>query len=63
MSSVQEALKAREERKKKEQEESIARIQAKKDKNYALADQIRNDLAAKGVTLIDTPQGTKYQIN
>ena len=32
MSSVQEALKAREERKKKEQEESMARIQAKKDK-------------------------------
>lgn len=32
MSSVQDALKAREERKKKEQEESIARIQAKQDK-------------------------------
>ena len=39
------------------------RAQAKKDKNYALADHIRNDLAARGVTLIDTPQGTKYQIN
>ncbi len=48
----------------REIEEMIAqRAQAKKDKNYALADQIRNDLAARGVTLIDTPQGTNYQIN
>ena len=27
------------------------------------ADEIRKELADKGVTLIDTPQGTKYQIN
>ena len=48
----------------REIEDMIAkRAQAKKDKNYALADQIRNDLAARGVTLIDTPQGTNYQIN
>ena len=33
---------------------------AKKAKDFARADQIRNDLAAKGITLIDTPQGTKY---
>ncbi|MBE6546165.1 MAG: cysteine--tRNA ligase [Ruminococcaceae bacterium] len=47
----------------REIEEQIERRkQAKKDKNYALADEIRNALAAKGVTLIDTPQGTKYQI-
>ena len=38
------------------------RAQAKKAKNYARADEIRNILAEKGVTLIDTPQGTKYQI-
>ena len=45
-------------------EDMIAqRVQAKKDKNYALADEIRNTLTAKGVTLIDTPQGTKYQIS
>ncbi len=44
-------------------EELIAkRIEAKKAKNFALADQIRADLLAKGVTLIDTPQGTKYEI-
>ena len=48
----------------REIEDMIAkRAQAKKDKNYALADQIRNDLAARGVTIIDTPQGTNYQIN
>jgi len=47
----------------REIEEKIqARIEAKKAKNYALADEIRAQLQAKGVTLIDTPQGTKYQI-
>ena len=47
----------------REIEEMIARrVQAKKDKNYALADEIRATLAAKGVTLIDTPQGTQYKI-
>ena len=38
------------------------RIAAKKAKDYARADAIRQELADKGVTLIDTPQGTKYQI-
>ena len=33
---------------------------AKKAKDFARADAIRNDLATKGITLIDTPQGTKY---
>jgi cysteinyl-tRNA synthetase len=40
-----------------------ARIAAKKAKNYAEADRIRAELAEKGVTLEDTPQGTKYKIN
>ncbi len=40
-----------------------ARAEAKKAKNYAEADRIRNELAAKGIILQDTPQGTKYQIN
>ncbi len=35
---------------------------AKKEKNYARADAIRAELAEKGVTLQDTPQGTKYTI-
>jgi len=40
-----------------------ARAAAKKAKNYAEADRIRNELAAKGITLIDTPQGTTFKIN
>ena len=39
------------------------RKKAKKEKNYAEADRIRNYLAGKGVTLIDTPQGTDYKLN
>ncbi|MBQ8850216.1 MAG: cysteine--tRNA ligase [Clostridia bacterium] len=47
----------------REIEEKIqARADAKKAKNYALADEIRAELLSKGVTLIDTAQGTKYQI-
>ena len=38
------------------------RAEAKKAKNYVRADEIRAELSAKGVTLIDTPQGTKYTI-
>ena len=37
------------------------RAAAKKAKNYARADEIRADLLARGVTLIDTPKGTTYQ--
>ncbi len=40
-----------------------ARRQAKKEKNYAEADRIRNDLAARGVTLIDTKDGTTFKID
>ena len=40
-----------------------ARKAAKKERNFAEADRIRDELAAKGVTLIDTPQGTTYKIN
>ena len=48
----------------REIEEAIeARMAAKKAKNYAEADRIRADLAARGVILEDTPQGTKYKIN
>ena len=34
---------------------------AKQNKNYALADQIRNDLLAKNVVLKDTPNGTEFE--
>ena len=38
------------------------RARAKKEKNYAEADRIRAELAARGITLIDTPNGTKFEI-
>ena len=36
------------------------RVQAKKDKDFALADQIRNDLDAQGIELQDSRQGTTW---
>ena len=39
-----------------------SRALAKKEKNYAEADRIRDLLAQKGVTLVDTPSGTTYKI-
>lgn len=45
-----------------EVEELIAkRQQARKEKNFALADQIRDDLKARGITLLDTPQGVQWK--
>lgn len=38
------------------------RRQAKADKNYALADEIRNQLAQMGVELIDTKDGTTFKL-
>ena len=38
-----------------------ARTAAKKAKNFAEADRIRDELKAKGVEIIDTPQGTKWR--
>ncbi len=37
------------------------RAEAKKNKNYALADEIRNNLAARGIIIEDTPQGAKWR--
>lgn len=37
------------------------RIQAKKDKDFALADKIRDDLAAQGIILKDSPEGTSWE--
>ena len=39
----------------------LARTQAKKEKNFAEADRIRDLLREKGVEIIDTPQGTKWR--
>jgi len=40
-----------------------ARTQAKKDKNFALADEIRDKLTAMGVTIEDTRQGVRWYFN
>ena len=40
-----------------------ARKAAKKAKNFAEADAIRNELLEKGITLLDTREGTKFSIN
>ena len=38
------------------------RLEAKKNKDYALADSIREELTSKGIKLIDTKEGTKYEV-
>ncbi len=44
------------------QEKIEARKAAKKAKNFAEADAIRDELLAKGITLLDTREGTKFTI-
>jgi len=36
------------------------RAKARADKNWALSDQIRDELAVLGITLKDTPQGCEW---
>lgn len=38
-----------------------ARLIAKKEKNWAEADRIRDELKAQGIEIIDTPQGSKWK--
>ena len=40
-----------------------ARRAAKKNKDFATADAIRDELLAKGITLLDTREGTKFTVN
>ncbi len=40
-----------------------ARKNAKRAKNFAEADAIRDELAARGVTILDTREGTKFTVN
>ena len=66
-------LQAAENVRKKEQEEATAaadpeidalvaaRTEAKKAKNFAEADRIRDELKARGIEIIDTPQGAKWR--
>jgi cysteinyl-tRNA synthetase len=47
-------------------EEEIERLiqerqQARKDKNWALSDKIRDDLKSRGIILEDTPQGVRWK--
>ncbi len=44
-------------------EKIAARNAAKKEKNYGEADAIRNELLEKGITLVDTREGTKFTLN
>ncbi|MHC4957396.1 MAG: cysteine--tRNA ligase [Planctomycetota bacterium] len=37
------------------------RQQARKDKDFARADEIRDELAARGIELLDTPQGIRWK--
>ena len=37
------------------------RTEAKKNKNWAEADRIRDELKARGIEIIDTPQGAKWR--
>ena len=47
----------------KEVNELIAkRAEAKKNKDFSLADQIRDDLLSRNIKLIDTREGTKFEI-
>ena len=39
----------------------LARAEAKKAKNWAEADRIRDELKARGIEIIDTPQGAKWK--
>ena len=38
------------------------RMEAKKNKDYSLADSIRDELLSKGIKLIDTKEGTTYEL-
>ena len=44
------------------QDKIAERAEAKKNKDYALADSIRDELLSKNVKLIDTKEGTTYEI-
>lgn len=66
-------LEAAEKLRKKQEEEAAAsadpeidglvaaRTAAKKEKNFAEADRIRDELKARGIEIMDTPQGTKWR--
>ena len=63
ISAMRDSLNQRTEDLEKEIQAKIEeRNQAKKDKDYAKADQIRNELLEKGIKLIDSREGTTYEL-
>ena len=44
------------------EEQLVLRTEAKKAKNWAEADRIRDELTAKGVKILDTPDGAKWSL-
>ena len=59
---IEEEKEVSEELEKEILEKIEERNQAKRDRNYALADEIRNNLLEKGIKLIDSREGTTYEI-
>lgn len=43
-------------------EQLVVRANARKEKNFALSDEVRDELAAKGVKILDTPAGTTWKL-
>ena len=39
------------------------RAAARKAKDFAMADQVRDEMASKGIQIMDTPQGTTWRPN
>jgi len=44
------------------EEQLVLRAEAKKNKNWAEADRIRDELTSKGVKILDTPEGAKWSL-
>jgi cysteinyl-tRNA synthetase len=44
------------------EERILARTEARKSKDFARADAVRGELAAAGVELLDTPEGTDWRL-
>ena len=59
---IEEEAEIDEELEKEIQAKIEERNQAKKEKDYAKADQIRNELLEKGIKLIDSREGTTYEL-
>ena len=44
-------------------DKKIRELEAKKGKNWAEADRIRNELLSEGITLLDKPNGVVWKLN